>query len=282
MADNEKVLRIRGLRGCITALVTPFDYNLGVDLEGLRKNINYQMSNGIAGIVPLGTTGESPTITGEEFTGIVETAVQQAKGRVPVIVGTGSNSTDKTIHATKTAERLGADAALIVTPYYNKPTQEGIYRHFEKINNSTALPIIVYNIAGRTGVNIETSTMKRLAGLRNIAGVKEASGSISQIADVINQMPEDFLVMSGDDGVTLPLISLGGHGIISVAANILPKRVSEMARLALEGRAQDAAQMNRELLPAFRAIFIETNPIPVKTAMRRLGMPSGPFRLPLC
>jgi 4-hydroxy-tetrahydrodipicolinate synthase len=171
---------------------------------------------------------------------------------------------------------------LIVTPYYNKPTQEGIYRHFEKVSSSTNLPIIVYNIASRSGVNIETRTLLRLSGLERVVGVKEASGSISQIADVVGQMPRNFLVLSGDDGVTLPLISLGGHGVISVASNILPKRVSDMVSSALGGDMQGARRMNGELMPIFRDQFIETNPIPIKTAMRILGMPSGGFRLPLC
>lgn len=274
--------RIRDIRGCLTAMVTPFDERSEVDTDGLRKNLRFQISNGIAGVVPLGTTGESSTVTEEEFKIIIGTAVDEVKGRVPVIAGAGSNSTEKTVHSAKMAEELGADAVLIVTPYYNKPTQEGIYRHFEKVSSSTNLPIIVYNIASRSGVNIETRTLLRLSGLERVVGVKEASGSISQIADVVGQMPRNFLVLSGDDGVTLPLISLGGHGVISVASNILPKRVSDMVSSALGGDMQGARRMNGELMPIFRDQFIETNPIPIKTAMRILGMPSGGFRLPLC
>lgn len=273
---------IRGLRGCITAMVTPFNEKFELDLEGLRKNIEFQINNKVSGLVILGTTGESPTITNEEFKSIVELSVNQVNGRVPVIIGTGSNSTEKTVHTTKIAEELGGDAALIVTPYYNKPTQEGIYRHFEKISNSTNIPIIIYNIAGRTGVNIDTNTMVRLSKLKNIIGVKEASGNINQVFDVIKNVPDEFLVFSGDDALTVPIMSLGGHGVISVASNIFPRKISEMTKYILEGNLKEANIINMELMPIFRDLFIETNPIPVKTAMQLLGMPAGPLRLPLC
>ncbi|MEM0142608.1 MAG: 4-hydroxy-tetrahydrodipicolinate synthase [Candidatus Parvarchaeum sp.] len=282
MGSGDILQTIHNIHGCITALITPFDNKLEVDYEGFKKNIKFQIENGVTGIVPLGTTGESPTITENEFKDIVSTSVEVVQNKVPVIVGTGSNSTEKTVLTTKKAEELGADAALIITPYYNKPTQEGIYRHFEKISNNTELPIIIYNIASRTGVNIETKTMIRLSNLRNVVGVKEASGNINQIADVIKQLPNDFIVISGDDSMTLPLISLGGHGVISVASNILPRMTSDMVKLALEGEISKARKLNAYMIPIFRDLFIETNPIPVKTAMRMLGMPSGGFRLPLC
>ncbi len=283
LVSTEEIMhKIQNLRGCVTALITPFDNKLEVDYDGLRSNIKFQISSGVCGIVPLGTTGESPTVTEGEFKQIISTSVNATKERIPVIAGTGSNSTEKTVHTTKMAEELGADAALIVTPYYNKPTQEGIYRHFEKISSNTSIPIIIYNIAGRTGVNIETKTMVRLSTLPNIVGVKEASGNINQMVEVIDMMPDDFLVMSGDDSMTFPLMSLGGHGVISVASNILPKKVSEMTKLLLEGKIQEARKLNAYLMPIFKDLFIETNPIPVKTAMRMLGMPSGSFRLPLC
>ncbi len=283
LMDRENNLqKIRSLRGCVTALITPFDNKHEVDYEGLKKNIRFQIENGVTGIVPLGTTGESPTITEHEFKDIVSTSIEVAHNKIPVIVGTGSNSTEKTVLTTKKAEELGADAALIMTPYYNKPTQEGIYRHFEKISSSTKLPIIIYNIASRTGVNIETKTMVRLSNLKNIVGVKEASGNINQIAEIINQLPDNFVVMSGDDSMTLPLISLGGHGVISVASNIIPRMTSDMVKLALEGKISEARKLNKYIMPIFRDLFIETNPIPIKTAMYMLGMPSGSFRLPLC
>ena len=282
MSSENNLQTMRSIRGCITALITPFDNKREVDYEGLKKNIRFQIENGVTGILPLGTTGESPTITENEFKDIVSTSVEVAQNKVPVIVGTGSNSTEKTVLTTKKAEELGADAALIITPYYNKPTQEGIYRHFERISSNTKLPIIIYNIASRTGVNIETKTLVRLSNLHNIIGVKEASGNINQIAEVINQLPNDFVVMSGDDSMTLPIISLGGHGVISVVSNILPKMTSDMVKLALEGKIFEARKLNTYMTPIFRDLFIETNPIPVKTAMHMLGMPSGGFRLPLC
>ena len=263
-------------------MVTPFDDKLEVDYEGLKANVRFQIDNGVSGIVPLGTTGESPTITDEERKQITETVVGAAKGKIPVIVGTGSNSTKKTIEHSIEAEALGADAVLIVSPYYNKPTQEGLYRHFEAVSKSIGIPIIVYNIQGRTGVNIETQTLSRMAKLPNIVGVKEASGNIAQVMDVIEQMPKGFTVLSGDDNLTLPLISLGGHGVISVVSNLLPKRTSEMVNAAIAGDYARAKRMHYELMPIFKGAFIEVNPVPIKTAMQMSGMPSGGLRLPLC
>lgn len=263
-------------------MITPFNANLEVDYQGLSDNIEFQIANGVSGLVPLGTTGEAPTVTDSERTQIVKTAVKQVNHRVPVIVGTGSNSTEHTIKYTKEAQELGADCVLIVTPYYNKPSQEGIYRHFEAITKATDIPIIVYNIAGRTGVNIETATLKRISALEGIVGVKEASGNIGQIMEVIDQLPKDFLVISGDDNMTLPLIALGGCGVISVVSNLLPRRVSEMVNSALNGDMKNADRLHYELLPIFKGAFIETNPVPIKTAMRLSGMAAGGLRLPLC
>ncbi|MBI1975427.1 MAG: 4-hydroxy-tetrahydrodipicolinate synthase, partial [Candidatus Vogelbacteria bacterium] len=234
------------------------------------------------GLVPLGTTGESPTIHDEEREKIIKTAVDAANGRVPVIVGTGTNSTEKTIKYTKQAKQLGADAALIVSPYYNKPTQEGLYQHFTTVANAVDLPIIVYNIQGRTGVNIETATLKRMAEHKNIVAVKEASGNVAQMMEVLDQLPKDFTVVSGDDNLTLPLMALGGKGVISVISNLLPDKVSRMTGYALEGDFESAKKVHFELLPIFKAAFIETNPIPIKAAMNMAGLPAGPCRLPLC
>ena len=268
-------------KGCLTAMVTPFDQKGNVDYDGLEENIKFQIKNGISGLVPLGTTGESPTITIEERKEIIEAVVNSA-GKIPVVPGTGSNSTEKTIKYSKEAEKLGADAVLIVSPYYNKPSQEGLFKHFKAVDDAINIPIIIYNIQSRTGVNIETPTLARMAKLKNIAAVKEASGNISQMMDVINQMPEDFAVLSGDDNMTLPLIAVGGRGVISVVSNLFPKLVSDMTNYALKGENEKARKLNYKLLPIFKAAFIETNPAPIKTAMRWAGMPAGHCRLPLC
>ncbi len=266
----------------MTAMITPMLEDGSIDYEGLARNTEFQIEKGISGLVPLGTTGESPTITEEEREKIIKTVVETANGRVPVIVGTGTNSTEKTIKYTKQAKRLGADAALIVSPYYNKPTQEGLYQHFIAAATAGELPIIVYNILGRTGVNIETATLKRMAEHKNIVAVKEASGNISQMMDVLNELPEEFDVLSGDDNMTLPLMCLGGKGVISVVSNLLPEKLCEMCRYAIEGDFESARQIHFELLPIFKTAFIETNPIPIKTAMGMTGMAAGPLRLPLC
>ncbi len=273
---------MKKFEGCITAIVTPFDSKLRVDYAGLMKNVNFQIANGVSGITPLGTTGEAPTINVEERTKIIKTIIDEVNGKVPVIPGTGSNSTSHTIEMTKEAQDLGADAVLIMTPYYNKPSQEGIFRHFEAISSATDIPIIVYNIAGRTGVNIETTTMLKISGLENVVGVKEASGNVGQMMDVIDQLPKEFTVLSGDDNLTLPLISLGGRGAISVVSNLLPRRTSQMVSAAMKGNLEEATRLHYELLPLFKGAFIDANPIPIKTAMRLSGMPSGGFRLPLC
>ncbi|MCP3681413.1 MAG: 4-hydroxy-tetrahydrodipicolinate synthase [bacterium] len=272
---------MKKIEGCITAMITPFKDGK-VDIEGLKNNVKFQIGNGVSGIVPLGTTGESPTINDDERAEIVKTVVSETAGKVPVIVGTGTNSTDKSVKYTKQAKELGADAVLVVTPYYNKPTQEGIFLHFAEINK-VGIPIVVYNIQGRTAVNIETATLKRMAEeLENVVAVKEASGNINQMMDVVAQMPDDFTVLVGDDSMNVPLISIGGKGVVSVLSNIMPKEVSEMTAAALEGDFEKAAKMHYELLPLMRTMFIETNPAPIKEAMNMKGMPSGPFRLPMC
>ena len=273
---------MKRFEGAITAMVTPFSQNGEVDYGGLRNNVRFQIKEGISGLLPLGTTGETPTLSAEEKEKVAKAVIEEAGGKVPVLVGTGSYSTKTTIEQTKKAKELGADAALIVSPYYNKPTQEGLYLHFKSVAESVDIPIIIYNIQGRTGVNIETGTLLRLSSIKNIIGVKEASGNINQMMDVINQLPKDFVVLSGDDSLTLPLMSLGGRGVISVVSNLLPKKVSRMVELYLEGKTEEAKKLHYELLPLFRAAFIETNPMPIKAAMSICGMPAGKCRLPLC
>ncbi len=268
--------------GAITAMVTPFKEDGSVDIEGLASNTDIQIHRGISGLVPLGTTGESPTIRDEERIEIIRTVIDTARKRVPVIVGTGTNSTRTTIEHTQQAKELGADAVLIVSPYYNKPTQEGLYRHFKAVANRVDIPIIVYNIKGRTAVNVETLTMARFKDVKNINGVKEASGDLQQMKDVIATMGPDFTVLSGDDNMTLDLIKAGGHGVISVVSNLLPKQVSEMCHYALKGEWEKAEKINNYLAPLYKTAFIETNPIPIKTAMNLVGMPAGPLRLPMC
>ena len=268
-------------KGCITAMITPFNEKDEVDYKGLAQNVRFQVSNGVSGLIPLGTTGESPTISEEERKRIIETVVSEAR-KVPVIVGTGTNSTEKTVKHSKQAEDLGASAVIIVSPYYNKPTQEGLYKHFKAINDAISIPIVVYNIQGRTSVNIETPTLRRIAELENVVGVKEASGSIAQMMDVIEQLPEDFVVLSGDDNMTLPLMAVGGKGVVSVVSNLLPDMVSQMVQLALDGDMEEARKLHYKLMPIFKGAFNETNPITIKTAMRMSDMPAGKCRSPLC
>lgn len=276
---------MKRVQGAITALITPFTATGELDEEGFQQNIDFQLASGIDGLVPLGTTGEAPTLTHKEKDKIIKIAVKAAKGKVPIIVGTGSYSTQATIEYTKHAENLGADFALIVTPYYNKPTQEGIYRHFKAVASSTSLPIILYNIQGRTGQNIETATLRRIADIPNIVGVKEASGNISQVGEVIEtiaQQRPNFSVLSGDDANTLVVMTLGGHGIISVISNLMPGKVKQLVRAIQNEEFSLARELHYQMMPMIRAAFLETNPIPIKTAMHCLGMPSGGCRLPLC
>jgi 4-hydroxy-tetrahydrodipicolinate synthase len=268
--------------GVFTALVTPFTRDNKVDEQALRRLVDFQIEEGIDGLVPVGTTGESPTLGAEETEAVIRITVEQARGRVPVIAGAGSNSTDKAIHLAAAAKKLGANASLQVAPYYNKPTAEGFFRHFAAIADAVDLPMIIYNIPGRTGKNIENSTMLKLAARRNIVGVKEASGDISQMMNLIAQKPAAFAVLSGDDNLAFPLIALGGKGVISVASNLVPGRMKEFVSAALRGQWDKARELHYRLLPLFKVIFIETNPIPIKAALAMKGMMEEVYRLPMC
>jgi 4-hydroxy-tetrahydrodipicolinate synthase len=266
--------------GTFTALVTPFR-NGEVDVEALEGMVELQIQHGASGLVPCGTTGETPAMSEAEDRLVVETVVRVANGRVPVIAGTGSNSTDMAIKYTAMAQEVGADGSLQVAPYYNKPTQEGLYRHFTAIAESTELPLVLYNIPGRTGVTISAETMGRLAEIPTIVGVKDSTLSMNMIADVIDLCGEEFDVLSGDDPMTLPLIALGGRGVISVASNVAPGAVSEKVEALLSGDFERGRELHYQLLPLMRALFVETNPIPVKAAASLLGLCSDEMRLPL-
>ncbi len=269
-------------QGSFVALVTPFR-NGRLDEAKVRELVELHASHGTDGIVPCGTTGESPTLSHDEHKRVVEVVIEAARGRLKVVAGTGSNSTAEAIDLTRHAERVGAAGALIVNPYYNKPTQDGLYRHFRAVAEAVAIPILVYNIQSRTAVNVETATLERLVrDVRNVAGVKEASGSLDQMSQVIAACGPDFSVLSGDDNLTLPLLAIGGHGVISVIANILPRETAEMVHAALEGDWKRARDLHYRLFPLARAAFLETNPIPIKEAMAMAGMLEPEFRLPMC
>lgn len=271
------------LAGTITALITPF-IDQQLDEEGFANNIRFQISQGIDGILPLGTTGEASTLSADEQLRVISIAIREAKGKVPVWVGTGSYCTKQTIEKTQRAKNLGADVALIVTPYYNRPTQEGIYRHFEAIATNVDIPIMIYNIPGRCGQNIETPTLMRIAGLPNIIGVKEASGNIHQAGDFLHTIAKKyphFTVFSGDDILTLPMIALGAVGVVSVVSNLITKQVIALTNASLKGNFTLARELHFQLLSLYKTAFIETNPIPIKTAMTLCGMPAGGCRLPL-
>lgn len=269
-------------QGVFTALVTPFEQDGSIDERRLRDLVETQIAGGVAGLVPVGTTGESPTVDHRENIEIIRIVVEQANGRVPVIAGTGSNSTQEAIEMTARAKELGADASLQVAPYYNKPSQEGFYRHFTAIADAVDLPMIVYNIPGRTGKNIENETMLRLAGHPNIEGVKEASGSLAQVMELIERKPAEFSLLSGDDNLLLPIAALGGNGVISVASNLVPEMVVELTNECLAGNLANARALHYRLLPLFRVLFVETNPIPIKYALSLTGMLKEVYRLPLC
>jgi 4-hydroxy-tetrahydrodipicolinate synthase len=272
----------RIFQGSLVAMVTPFNDGR-VDEAKLRDLVEFHVANGTDGLVPCGTTGESPTLTHEEHKRVVEIVIQQARDRIPVVAGTGSNSTAEAIELTHHAAQAGAAGALLVTPYYNKPTQQGLYAHFRAIAQAVPdLPLIVYNIQGRTAVNVETETLARLAEIPNIVGVKEASGSLDQMTAVILACRSDFTVLSGDDNLTLPLMSVGGRGVISVVANFLAREVADVTHAALEGDWKRARDLHLKLYPVCKAMFIETNPIPVKEAMAMLGMIRAEWRLPMC
>jgi 4-hydroxy-tetrahydrodipicolinate synthase len=270
-------------KGTITALITPF-VDLKLDLQGLEANIQRQISTDIDALLILGTTGESATLTKEERCEVIRVAVATANGSLPIWVGTGSYATQDTIERTKEAQKLGADVALVVTPYYNRPTQEGVFRHFEALSQEVEIPICVYNIPGRCGVNIEPETLLRIAALPNIMGVKEASGNVGQVSDIIHMVVgkyPHFKLFSGDDALTLPMIALGAAGVISVISNLLPQDIVNMVNAALASDYIRAREIHYRLLPLFKAAFLETNPSPIKTAMDLCGYPAGACRLPL-
>ncbi|MBO7123609.1 MAG: 4-hydroxy-tetrahydrodipicolinate synthase [Treponema sp.] len=278
------------LKGTFTAMITPMKKNGAVDYEGFRKHIKNQLKAGIDGLVPLCTTSETPTLDEDEEDKMLDiimeerAAYKKATGKnVPIIVGTGSNNTRDAVRYTQRAKEAGADAALVVTPYYNKPSQEGIYRHFAAVSK-VGLPILVYNIQGRTGTNIATDTLARIADLPNIIGVKEASGNINQMGDVLAKVKSkhpNFAVLSGDDGLTLPLLSLGGDGVVSVVSNLAPKEVKAMVDAGLKGKFDEARKMHFRLLPIFKAAFVDGNPTSIKYAMNLKGLPAGGVRAPL-
>ena len=278
---------MKELKGAFTALITPMKENGDVDYDGFRRLINFQLEQGIDGLVPLGTTGENPTLSDDEEEKLIRLALDEVKGNVPVIIGTGSNDTKHMLAKTKRAKDMGADAALVVTPYYNKPNDDGLIRHFEAAAG-TGIPIVVYNIASRTGRNIPTALMEKIARISGLAGVKEASGDIGQMGEVIDTIAaprragaNPFTVLSGDDGMTLPLMALGGDGVVSVVSNLVPARVKALTKACLEGNFAESRKIHFELLPLIRAAFIETNPVPIKAAMGWAGLPGGPVRLPL-
>ncbi|MFC1571770.1 4-hydroxy-tetrahydrodipicolinate synthase [Candidatus Margulisiibacteriota bacterium] len=265
----------------LTAMVTPFKKDLSVDYAMAEKLANHLCENGSDGLVLHGTTGESPTLTHEEEYELYRVVKKALPGKCKVVAGTGSNSTATTIKSTKEAEKIGVDGIMIVTPYYNKPPQEGLYQHFKAVAESTSLPIIVYNIPGRTGKNIETPTITRLAKIKNIVAVKEASGNLDQVADVRKATPKEFLIYSGDDNLTYPILERGGIGVISVASHVAGKEIKKMVSLFLAGKKVEAKAIHDKLMPLFEAIFVTTNPIPIKAACAMVGFPVGGVRLPL-
>ena len=270
------------VRGCGTALVTPFHQDGSIDDAALRNLVAWQVESGIDFLVPCGTTGETPTLSHDEWLHVIDTTVEVAAGRVPIVAGATSNSTfDAVEKAKEIAARPGIDAILTASPYYNKPTQEGQYRHFKSIAEAVEKPLILYNVPSRTGANIEPATLARLAEVPNILGVKEASGNIAQIAEVCSAVPENFLVVSGDDSVTLPVIALGGVGIISVASNEIPREMTELTRAALNNDWATARAIQKKYLPLMQANFIESNPLPVKAVLAMMGRIEEVYRLPL-
>jgi 4-hydroxy-tetrahydrodipicolinate synthase len=266
--------------GSMVALVTPFKDG-GVDWQSLEGLIDFHLQNGTHGIVPCGTTGESATLSHKEHDEVIRAVIKAVKKKVPVIAGTGSNSTDEAVRLTREAEKSGADGALMISPYYNRPTQEGIYQHYKKVASEVGIPIIVYNIPGRTGSKIEPETLARMAELKNVAGVKEATGSVDQAIDVIRLCGDRLAVYSGEDSLIFSLMALGGKGVISTVANVAPKETSQLASACLEGKWQMGRELQFKLMPLIRAVFLETNPIPVKTALALMGKCGGDLRLPL-
>jgi 4-hydroxy-tetrahydrodipicolinate synthase len=266
--------------GSLVALVTPFK-NGRVDEQGLCDLIEWHIANGTDGLVPCGTTGESATLSHEEHERVVELTIQASRGRIPVIAGTGSNNTKEAIRLTKSAQNAGADAALLISPYYNKPTQEGLYQHFKAISESVDIPLFLYNIPGRTAINILPATIARIAELKNVIGVKEATGDLKQVAETIAACPKEFIILSGDDFTTLPLLAIGGKGVISVVANVVPAETAKMMDTWFAGNLEEAKRLHFYLFPLIQAMFLETSPIPVKTALWLMGKMDSEMRLPL-
>ncbi|ASB89557.1 4-hydroxy-tetrahydrodipicolinate synthase [Bacillus sonorensis] len=264
-----------------TAMVTPFDKNENIDFQKLSKLIDYLLKNGTDSLVVAGTTGESPTLSEEEKIALIQYSVKEAAGRVPVIAGTGSNNTKASIKLTKKAEEAGADAVMLVTPYYNKPSQEGMYRHFRAIAEETSLPVMLYNVPGRTAASLAPETAIRLAEIPNIVAIKEASGDLEAITKIIAETPEDFAVYSGDDSLTLPVLSVGGRGIVSVASHVIGPEMQQMIKHYMNGETQQAALIHQKLLPLMKGLFAAPNPSPLKTALQLKGLDVGSVRLPL-
>ena len=267
--------------GSLVAIVTPFRQGT-VDERALAELIEWQIAHGTNGIVPCGTTGESATLSHHEHDRVIELTVEVAHRRVPVIAGTGSNSTEEAITLTKHAKQAGADGALLITPYYNKPTQEGLYRHYKAVAEAVDLPLVLYNIPGRTGVNMLPSTMARLSAIKTIVGVKEGSGSVQQVSDIVQMCGDSLTVLSGDDSLTLPMMAVGGKGVITVTANIMPSEMAGLVKAFAEGRIDEARRIHFQLSPLFAALFYETNPIPVKEALGLMRKIDPELRLPLC
>ncbi len=269
------------LTGCGTAIVTPFRQDFSLDEPALRSLVRRQVSAGINFLCPCGTTGESPTLTRAEYLRVIEITLEEASGKIPIIAGAGGYNTSEVIELGRELKVLGVDGLLSVTPYYNKPTQEGLYQHFKAIASAVDLPIVLYSVAGRTGVNVEPATVKRLAEIDNIVAIKEASGNISQMAAIINSVPENFAVLSGDDAIALPLIALGGRGVISVASNEIPAEMTQLTQCCLTGNFTEARRLQRKYLSLMEINFVETNPMPVKAAMALMGLLEPVWRLPL-
>jgi 4-hydroxy-tetrahydrodipicolinate synthase len=267
--------------GCGTALVTPFQQDFSLDEAALRKLVQRQLNVGVDFLVPCGTTGENPTLTRREHLRVVEITLEESAGQIPVLAGAGGYNTHEVAQLARELESLGASGLLSVTPYYNKPTQEGLYQHYCEIARSTRLPIVLYNVPGRCGTNLEPSTVKRLAAIENIVGIKEASGNISQMSALANAVPNEFTILSGDDAITLPLFALGGRGVISVAANEIPAEMTQLCRHGLLGEFDQARAIHRKYLPLMEINFIESNPIPVKAALALMGLLEPVWRLPM-
>ena len=267
--------------GSLVAIVTPFRKGK-VDERALADLIEWQIANGTNGIVPCGTTGESATLSHDEHNRVIELTVEVARRRVPVVAGTGSNSTDEAIALTKHAKQAGADGSLLITPYYNKPTQEGLYRHYRAVAEAVDLPLVLYNIPGRTGVNLLPATLARLPALPTLVGVKEGSGSVQQASDIVQMCGDRLTVLAGDDALTLPMMAVGGKGVITVTANIVPAEMAGLVKAFAEGKIEDARRIHFKLSPLFAALFFETNPIPVKEALSLMGKIDPELRLPLC